>query len=77
MTDWISIENGAPPEDENVIIFDGKKVGAGRIYVTSEVAASPSFPIGSMQGVFDLPDSWGEQRCRPVAWQPMPSPPIK
>lgn len=74
---WIMIEDGAPSEDEDVIITDGEKVGEGRVCKVSEVGAAPGFPLGAWMGMFSRSDSWGECRCKVVAWQPMPKPPVK
>ncbi|WP_241284608.1 hypothetical protein [Enterobacter hormaechei] len=76
MSNWTYINDGVPPDNEDVIIFDGRKVGEGRIYVTNEAGASPGFPVDSLMGMFSQSDSWGERRCKPVAWLSMPKPPI-
>lgn len=76
MSEWALVTESLPEKGENVIIFDGRKVGEGWIGITNAAGASPGFPLGSVIGFFCTPDSWGEKRCKPVAWQPLPKPPL-
>jgi hypothetical protein len=72
---WISCSDRLADSKEIVIIFDGRDVGQGRIDIVSPAGVAPGHQLGSTIGFFSIPDPWGETRCNPIAWQPLPAPP--
>ena len=66
--EWINVKDKLPPEEENVILFDGSIVFAGNFHVVHNE------PYWGNQGCDGICYGWYEKDAV-THWMPLPKPP--
>lgn len=68
--EWITIRDKLPPQDENVILYDGNEVFCGNHYLSKE--GKICFGIQCCDG-----NCYGWYEKKEIThWMPLPEPPI-
>jgi len=72
--EWQPIET-APKYVKIILSSPYMGVGQGTVCVSSEASCANGFPVGSLIGIMSVSNEWGEYKCSPTHWMPLPEPP--